>query len=82
MSLTREEQQALHHAADGRSPWHGWDNGYPARSGEAQEAYGARARAITSLRQRQLLDSEGLLTRAGRAMAEELARPVHPGGHP
>ena len=56
----------LEAVAAGRSPWHGWDFGHPARTPEGQEAYEARARVITACREHGLLTAENLLTDAGR----------------
>lgn len=57
----------LTNVAQGRSPWHGWENGTVANSGEGADAYGVRARIITKCRERGLLTPENLLTEAGRA---------------
>lgn len=56
----------LEAVAAGRSPWHGWDFGHPARTPEGQEAYEARARLITACRDHGLLTGENLLTDLGR----------------
>lgn len=64
--MTKGALTVLQNVAAGRSPWHGWDANHPARTSEGQEAYEARARAITACRDSGLLTAENLLTAEGR----------------
>lgn len=60
--------------ADGFSPWNGWDRGVAAKSGEAQDAYEARARAVTECRRHGLLTPENLLTPLGREALKAMGK--------
>lgn len=66
----------LSNVAASRSPRHGWEGDTRARTPEGQEAYVARAMAITACRDAGLLTPENLLTEAGKAAVLTL-RGVH-----
>lgn len=70
-TLSRDGVRVLSNVATGRSPWHGWEGTTAARTPESQEAYTARARAITECRDRGVLTPENLLTDMGRRLLSE-----------
>ena len=70
-TLPRDGLRVLSAVASGRSPWHGWEGATMARTPESQEAYEARARAITECRNRGLLTPENCLTDMGRKLMAE-----------
>lgn len=72
ITLTSEGRAVMRNVAQGRSPWHGWDALHPAKTGEGQDAYSARARAIADCRSAALIDDRNLITDQGRAVMRAL----------
>lgn len=70
ITMPRGALDVLANLMDGRSAWHGWEAGHPARSEEGQDAYAERARAITAMRKAGLLDDNSQPTDAGRKLWE------------
>lgn len=70
ITMPRGGAEVLGHLMEGRSAWHGWEAGHPARSQESHDAYAERARTITALRKAGLLNDDSQVTPAGRELWE------------
>ena len=72
ITLTSEGRTVLRNVAQGKSAWLGWDAQHPAKTGEGQDAYAARAKAIADCRTAALIDDLNLITDQGRAVIRAL----------